>query len=192
MTGDGPDPDVTIERPSTGAADTVTDLWVDLAEGQRRYGSHLLTEPNRGRIREAAVRGIVTDSLLVARDGDAVVGFVSFAVESGVYDQDVRRGLVENLYVVPERRDERVGEALLHAAEERLHERGCAVVYLETLAGNADARRFYRRQGYAPHRIQFERRIDDERETPGDTGTDATGENHTTPDAENDTHTRDD
>ena len=185
---------VTVERPPTGAADVIADMWVDLAEDQRQYGSHLRTEANREHIREAAVRGIVTDSLLVARDDDETVGFVSFTVETGVYEQDVRRGLIENIYVVPERRGEHVGEALLDAAEERLRERGCETFYLEVLARNADAQRFYQRQGYEPHRIQLERSADERGETVSDAeGDPATGtENDTIPDGENDTHTRDD
>jgi ribosomal protein S18 acetylase RimI-like enzyme len=167
---------VTVERPATEAADTVADMWVDLAEDQRRHGSHLLAEPNRERIREAAVRGILTQSLLVARDGEETVGFVTFTVESGIYEQDVTRGLLENVYVAPGRRGEGVGSALLAAAEERLRERGCEVFYLEVLAGNDDARRFYHRHGYEPHRVQLERPADFDREN----------------DAENDTHTRDD
>ena len=186
--GDGVD--IEVERPPTEVADAVTDLWVDLVADQRRYGSHLLAEPNRERVREAALRGIVTDSLLVASvDGDAgadPVGFVTFSVESGVYEQDVTRGLVENVYVVPEHRGEGVGSALLAAAEDRLRERGCSVFYLEALADNEAAKRFYREAGYSPHRIQFERSADetDENGSPDGDG----GGN----DTESDTHTRDD
>lgn len=169
---------VRIERPPTEAADAVVDMWVDLAADQRRHGSHLLAEPNRERVREAAVRGIVTDSLLVADDGEELVGFVTFEVESGVYEQDVTRGLIENVYVVPERRGEGVGSALLAAAEDRLRERGCDALFLEVLAANGEARRFYREAGYEPHRIQFER-------SAGEANGDG-------PATENDTNTRED
>ena len=169
-----------IERPSTGTAEAVADLWVALAADQRRHGSHLLAEPNRERAREAVLRRIVTDSLLVATDGGDLVGFVTFEVESGVYEQDATRGLVENVFVVPERRGEGVGSALLAAAEARLRERGCGAFFLEVLAANEDARRFYREAGYEPHRIQFERSA---------TGDEGVGDGSAT---ESDTHTRDD
>ena len=174
---------VVIERPPTEAAGAVVEMWVDLAADQRRYGSHLLAEPNRERVREAALQGILTDSLLVATDGDEPVGFVTFEVESGVYEQDVRRGLVENVYVVPGRRGEGIGSALLRAAEDRLRERGCEAFFLEVLAANEEARRFYRREGYEPHRVQFERSADP-RDRPEDRYDDDS--------AESDTHTRDD
>ena len=182
MTDDGDEPTpeqgggVTVERPPTEAADAVADMWVDLATDQRRHGSHLLAEPNRGRVREAALRGIVTDSLLVATDGDDVVGFVTFDVEAGSYEQDATRGLVENLYVVPDRRGEGIGTALLAAAEDRLRERGCEAFFLEVMAANDSARRFYREAGYEPHRVQLER----------------TAEEQDPPATESDTHTRDD
>ncbi len=179
MTGDGSTPAVTVERPPTEAAEAIADMWVDLAADQRRHGSHLLAEPNRERAREAVLRRIVTDSLLVATDDEDLVGFVTFEVESGVYEQDATRGLVENVYAVPERRGEGVGTALLEAAEDRLRERGCDALFLEVLAANEDARRFYREAGYEPHRVQFERSADDD----DDGNATAT---------ESDTHTRDD
>lgn len=180
--------DYGIERPPTEAADAVTDLWVDLVADQRRHGSHLLAEPNRAGVREAALRCIVTDSLLVASWSADLVGFVTFSVESGVYEQDVTRGLVENVYVVPEHRGEGVGSALLAAAEDRLRDRGCEAFFLEALAANEAAKRFYREAGYEPHRIQFERSADgrDRTNERGGRG----GEDG--PDTENDTHTRDD
>jgi ribosomal protein S18 acetylase RimI-like enzyme len=176
VTGDGSDPAVTVERPPTEAAEAIADMWVDLAADQRRHGSHLRAEPNRERAREAVLRRIVTDSLLVARVGEDLVGFVTFEVESGVYEQDVTRGLVENVYVVPERRDEGIGTALLGAAEDRLRERGCEAFFLEAMAANERARRFYREAGYEPHRVQFER--------PASEGDGSA--------IESDTHTRDD
>ena len=149
----------TIERPSTDEADTVADLWVALAEDQRAHGSHLQAAVNRPHIRESVVQHAVTDSLLVARDGESILGFVMFSVESGVYEQDVRRGVVENLYVLPDIRGTGVGAALLAAAEKALTERGCSVVSLDVLAANSDARRFYRRQGYTSHRVEMEKRL---------------------------------
>jgi len=179
----------TVKRPPTDAAEAVADMWVDLAADQRRHGSHLLAEPNRERVREAVLRGIATDSLLVAADGDDLVGFVTFEVESAVYEQDVRRGLVENVYVVPDRRGEGVGSALLAAAQDRLRERGCDVFFLEVLAANDGARRFYRAAGYEPHRIQFERAAD-ARDGSDDGGGTGNGGARIPP--ESDTHTKDD
>jgi ribosomal protein S18 acetylase RimI-like enzyme len=149
-----------IDAPDTTAAGEVTDLWVDLAEDQRDYGSHLLAAENRTRIREAVVRHIVTDSLLVARDDGDLVGFVMFSVESGSFDQDVRRGLIENLFVAESDRRETVGEQLLSAAETVLADREVEVVALDVLYGNESARAFYDELGYEPHRLELEKVVE--------------------------------
>jgi ribosomal protein S18 acetylase RimI-like enzyme len=149
-----------IDAPDTTAAGEVTDLWVDLAEDQRDYGSHLLAAENRTRIREAVVRHIVTDSLLVARDDGDLVGFVMFSVESGSFDQDVRRGLIENLFVAESDRRQTVGEQLLLAAETVLADRDVEVVALDVLYGNEPARAFYDELGYEPHRLELEKVVE--------------------------------
>lgn len=153
-TGDGVD----VERAEMDEADRIADLWVDLAASQREHGSHIAAAANRNCAREAAARHVVTDSLLVARR-EEIVGFVSFSVETGAYEGDARRGVIENLYVVPDVRGEGIGTALLGVAESRLAERGCDVVALEVLARNDGARRFYEREGYGKHRIEMEKSL---------------------------------
>ena len=149
------------------AAGELVDLWVPLARGQREYGSHLRAEANRTRVRELLARYAANDRLLVARsEADSAdletdtVGFVMFRTRSDRYEVDSSRGLVENLYVVPDCRGSGIGSALLSAAERRLGERGVETVSLEAMAANEDARRFYRRHGYESHRIEFEKSLD--------------------------------
>jgi len=132
--------------------DPVTDLWIALAEGQRAHGSTLLAEENRGSVREWVARSVVTAELLVARDGaDDLIGFVGFALDRGGYERDRTRGVVSNLFVVPERRDEGVGADLLDAAERALREAGAEAVALEALAANDRAREFYERNRGTSH-----------------------------------------
>jgi ribosomal protein S18 acetylase RimI-like enzyme len=154
---------VTVEPAAPGDADAVADLWVALAADQRRHGSHLRTDTNRDAIRESLARHAAADGLTVARDDGAIVGFVRFAVERGPLAQDRTRGVVRDLYVVPDRRGEGVGERLLGAAEAALRDRGVAVVAVEALADNADAIRFYERRGYRSHRIEFEREVENDK-----------------------------
>jgi ribosomal protein S18 acetylase RimI-like enzyme len=149
-----------IEAADATTAEVIADRWVELARGQRDYGSHLLAEANRTRNREAVVRHAVTDTLLVARVDGEFAGFVTFSLESGSFEQDVNRGLVENLYVDPTHRRETVGERLLAAAEAKLTQRDADVVALEAMAENEAARAFYRAQGYAPHRVEFEKALE--------------------------------
>jgi ribosomal protein S18 acetylase RimI-like enzyme len=147
-----------IEAPGIDSADRLADLWVELAADQRAYRSHLHADENRERVREAMLRHLVTGDLLAAYDPD-IVGFVMFNLESGAYEQDVTRGVVQNIYVVPDKRGTGVGGALLDAAEAALAEQGADVVTLDVMAGNEDAQRFYRRHGYREHRVSVEKEL---------------------------------
>jgi len=145
-----------IRTATTDDADEITSQWLDLAGGQRSYGSHILPEENRSTARDAVLRHIVADELTVATEDGSLLGFVMYTVETGEYEQDTTRGLVRNIYVVPEHRDRGVGTALLEAAESTLNDRGADRIALEVMAENEPARRFYRRHGYTPHRIALE------------------------------------
>lgn len=160
---------------TTEDVDAVADLWVDLAADQRAHGSHLLAAPNREAVRETVARRAVVDVLLVARGSDAdrgegvapalgstdgpIRGFVSATVESGTYEQDVTRGVVDNLYVEPPARGRGLGGDLLAGAEAALIDIGVDTVALEVMADNAAARRFYEHHGYEPHRVELEKRV---------------------------------
>lgn len=147
-----------IELAEAADAATVADLWVDLADEQRQYGSRLLPTENEAGIREEMARHAASENLLVARD-DRIVGFVAFSIERGTYERDASRGVVETLFVVPGRRDEGIGSDLLAGAERRLVDRGADAVALEAMADNTAARRFYRRRGYDRHRVTFEKSL---------------------------------
>jgi ribosomal protein S18 acetylase RimI-like enzyme len=157
----------TIEPAGTRDIETVTDMWVRLAEGQREYGSHILPVENRTAIRETVSRHVVSDATLVAREG-TVVGFVMFTLERGTFEQGCLRGIVENLYVVPDRRSEGIGTALLDAAESTLLDRGAEVVSLEVMAQNEQSREFYRQQGYDVHRVELEKHVESDTHSKGD------------------------
>jgi len=158
-----------VAPPGMDEADAVTDAWVDLAAGQRQYGSLLRAEANREAVREAVARSIVTGGLLVAYDPD-LVGFVMFGPESGTYEQHAEKGIVENLYVVPERRGEGIGTALLEAAEESLAADGAEVISLDVMADNEAARRFYREHGYDPNRVTMTRPVESDIHSKPDDG----------------------
>jgi ribosomal protein S18 acetylase RimI-like enzyme len=146
-----------VDRPTTDDLNALVEQWVALASEQRAHGSHLAAEANREAVRETLARAIVTDCARVARDGDDLLGFVTYEPASSQYEGDVTRGYVQNLYVRPDSRDDGVGAALLDAAERELADIGADTVSLEALADNAAARRFYRRHGYGVHRVTMEK-----------------------------------
>lgn len=152
-----------LDTPTVAEADVLADLWVRLAEGQKRHGSHLRSDANRTTAENTLARYAVTDGLRVARaDGD-IVGFVMFERETGGFEQDVTRGIVRNLFVRPDWRNCGVGSDLLAAAESALAASGADTVALEAMADNDAARRFYRRHGYREHRIEFEKSLESDR-----------------------------
>ena len=157
-----------IESPTPAETGRIVELWLALAADQQRYGAHISADANRGVVAKSFGQAAVEGRLLVARESDpeeggesadtpTIAGFASFRLETGPYEEDATRGLIENVYVVPERRSEGIGSALLSAAERRLAERGVTVVTLGALAANDRARSFYREHGYEPHRVNFEK-----------------------------------
>ena len=169
----------TVAPATVDDVDDVTDLWIALAEGQRRHGSTLLAEPNRTAVREWVARSVVTGELLVARDAEAdgddgPIGFVGFSLDREGYERDRVRGTVSNLFVVSERRGEGVGADLLDAAERALAAAGAEAVALEALADNDRARAFYADRGYDRHRVELTKPLSESADgdpTEGDAGT---------------------
>jgi len=145
-----------IFRPGTDHVDEIVDLWVALAASQKQYGSHILAEENRSQLRESVLQHLAGDRLLVAQRAD-LCGFVTYSVEHGSFEQDETRGVVENLYVCPDCRSEGIGTALLERAEQELENHGAETMTLGVMAENEAARRFYRRHGYEPHRVELEK-----------------------------------
>jgi ribosomal protein S18 acetylase RimI-like enzyme len=138
--------------------ETLADLWVDLAEEQRKHGSHLNAASNREAIKAVFSQQVVDDLILVARD-EEIVGFVNFSIEEGYFDQSVTRGIIQNVYVRPESRDRGIGTALMDTCEAELSDRGADVIALEAMAANDAARRLYKRRGYDEHRIEVEKPV---------------------------------
>lgn len=151
---------VSLEQATTDDVDAIADAWVRLVAGQRRHGAHLLAAENRTAVRSVIEQYVHADGLFVAREAEALVGFVMFHLERGMYDQDARRGVVENLYVRERSRNAGIGARLLSAAESELADRGADVIGLSVLAANERARSFYADRGYEPHRIAMERSLE--------------------------------
>jgi ribosomal protein S18 acetylase RimI-like enzyme len=149
-----------IELATVEQAERVTGLWVALADEQVQYGSHVLPERNRSVVADELTRHAVTDRLLVASVGVDIVGFVMYTLDRGSYEMEVTQGVVENLYVEPEHRDEGIGGELLSAAERQLDGLGADTVVLEAMAENLAGQRFYRRHGYGSHRVQLEKSLE--------------------------------
>lgn len=156
--------DVTIVGARMEDVDAITSQWVALVEGQREYGAHLLGPENERAARSVIEQYVHADGLGVAREDAAgsVLGFVMFHVERGMYEQDVSRGIVENVYVIPERRGDGIGSQLLDYGEATLRDQGVDVISISVMAENSPVRNWYQERGYSPHRVTLERAVDED------------------------------
>ena len=93
--------------------------------------------------------------LIVALDGEAVIGCLQLTVIHGVAQRGLTRGLIEGVAVASAHRNRGVGSAMLRHAVEAARAAGCGVVALTSNAARVDARRFYERFGFAASHVGF-------------------------------------
>lgn len=79
--------------------------------------------------------------------GDPPVGLALVTLRPNVWAEGPV-ALLDELYVVPSRRDQGIGSALMDAALEEAVARGVESVEIEVDEGDVDARRFYLRHGF--------------------------------------------
>jgi GNAT superfamily N-acetyltransferase len=96
----------------------------------------VLYRPERGSLFVAMMRGIVV--------GVAYLAF-TWSLEHGG-----KTAWLEELYVVPEHRNEGSGQALLTAVCDHAVAQGCAAIDLEVDAAHQRAARLYAREGFRP------------------------------------------
>ncbi len=90
-------------------------------------------------------------SMWVAREGEVMVGYlIAVLVFSLEYQGLVAE--IDEVFVVPQSRGHGIGAALVDAAESALTSAGCTFIQLQLGVGNASARAFYDRRGYAPRK----------------------------------------
>jgi GNAT superfamily N-acetyltransferase len=86
---------------------------------------------------------------LMAKEDEDVVGmaYVSF---NWTLEHCGKSAWLEELYVIPERRNRGVGRELLSAVIRRAKDRGCTAIDLEVDRSHAQAENLYRRAGFFP------------------------------------------
>lgn len=141
--------------------DAVSAGVVQLAEEQLDVGSRIDPAGSQEALRSRLAQQIVDEGVIVAMDDDRLVGFVIFSrLEDGLSRLETV-GIVEYLFVEPDRRQEGIGKALLTRAEGALVEAEIDIVELEVLAANDEAMEFYQRCGYRPQRHRLAKRLEE-------------------------------
>ncbi len=93
--------------------------------------------------------------ILVARDGDEIVGFINFTIRKTVM-QPGPSGLIDELVVAESSRGLGVGKQLIRAVADKCREIGCFEVEVTTEKSNTDARRFYKSCGFNEEAVLME------------------------------------
>lgn len=122
-------------------ADAVTDQQRLDTRAAAENLAMLLTEPD--------------SHLLVARDGDRVVGFINFMVRRTALHTGPS-GLIDELVVRQGLRGSGVGRSLVMAAAETCRRLGCVELEVSTEKTNTAARWFYRQCGFAEDAVLLE------------------------------------
>jgi GNAT superfamily N-acetyltransferase len=107
----------------------------------------------------AAIDADPAQLLVVAADGDAVVGTLQLTFIPGLARRGALRAQVEAVRVRADLRGRGLGQALIAWAIEEARRRGCALVQLTSDKRRAEAHRFYGRLGFAATHEGFKLRL---------------------------------
>jgi GNAT superfamily N-acetyltransferase len=107
----------------------------------------------------AAIDADPAQLLVVATDGDAVVGTLQLTLIPGIARRGALRAQIEAVRVHDDLRGRGLGGALIAWAIDEARRRDCALVQLTSDKRRADAHRFYERLGFAATHEGFKLRL---------------------------------
>src|SRR5262249_18615178 len=138
--------EIEIRSASAGDLESVTSLLRKQLEEHR-----IDTSDDAVRL---AVNGMLADRdrgfILVALNDKRLVG-VAYVSFTWTLEHGGRSAWLEELYVLPDERDQGLGRAMLRAVLDKAREAGCAAVDLEVDTQHARAEHLYAREGFTPH-----------------------------------------
>lgn len=89
-----------------------------------------------------------SDSTFALLAGEPAVGIALVTLRTNVW-YDGRVALLDELYVVPERRDNGIGSALITELLDRARAGGIDLIEINVDEGDVDTQRFYHRHGFS-------------------------------------------
>lgn len=115
-------------------------------------------EPGPYYFDEPAVRGVLRQFLLnpqlgqawIFCDGVIPVGYIVLTLGFS-FEYHGRDSFIDELYIEPQYRRQRIGHRAIDFLEERARELGVTAIHLEVDEGNTSAEELYRRAGFADH-----------------------------------------
>lgn len=151
---------VSIERGRASDIDSLRELWLQLHHHHQVIGPQSGTftdDETSWKVRASNYRGWMADEgsfLLLARDGEELVGYALVAVSPGSdEDRDAwvvpdRVAELETLVVSDGARGKGIGSRLLDEVDAELERSGISEVVVGLIPGNDGAQRLYERSGY--------------------------------------------
>ena len=88
-----------------------------------------------------------------------IIGTLQLTFIPGLSRNGAKRGQIEAVRIVSDRRGGKLGEAMFAWAIRECRERGCSLVQLTTDKARPDAHRFYDRLGFEPTHIGYKLEI---------------------------------
>ncbi len=152
-----------IARESAECIRELRPLWLALRDHHRAVAPQLgpiwNDEESWGRRRahhEQALAGAGA-FVLVAREAGAAVGYALVTLRGASYTwrYPAAHGELEAISVLPEAQGGGIGRALIEGCYAELAERGIDTMTLRVIEGNAQARGFYARMGFAPWVVEL-------------------------------------
>ncbi len=155
-------PDLTLREATEADLPAIVALLADdvLGGGREEPGPPLPRGYAAGFRAMTAQGGIV----LVAEQGDAVVGCLQLDILHGVSQRGLARAQVEGVRVASHRRGHGIGAALMQEAMRRATAMGAGSMQLTTNAARHDAQRFYARLGFVQSHLGFKLEIKEARQ----------------------------
>ncbi len=148
--GDGPAR--VIRRATRGDLPAIVALLADDALGARRERAELPLAAGYVAAFDAIERDPCCE-LVVACEGDQVVGTLQLDFTPGLSRQGAWRATIEAVRVAAPARSRGAGRAMIEWAIGRAESRGCRLVQLATDRSRVDAHRFYERLGFVASHV---------------------------------------
>jgi GNAT superfamily N-acetyltransferase len=95
-----------------------------------------------------AIEADTNQRLVVAVDGETVVGTLQLSFIPGIARRGAWRGQIEAVRIAAPYRSGGIGQQMFEWAIEEFRARGCTLVQLTTDKGRPDAHRFYEKLGF--------------------------------------------
>jgi GNAT superfamily N-acetyltransferase len=136
-------------------------LFLALHEMHRPFGVAQLIPEWESRWRQRLEERSDDRLLLIARIGDAVVGFADVEIRRrpSVFDEEI--AYINDMYGLEAERGRGIGRRLLQCIEAWSASRGVSEMGLTVMAGNFGAMTAYEQWGFRPRASRMSKRIDD-------------------------------